>query len=716
MARKKHPRPAKPAAATASVSPLTWVLLGLIAYLALFFAYDMPGLHQRTGKVFPRITLLLMLQPQDLVDIWCGTPAEIGLVDRLPVLGLAGGIVLAGACLGWLLLTLLGLQRRLTRLESLVFSTAVGLGVVSTYVLAVGLAGGLASRWVFLGPGLGIVGSAAWRAWNGGLLRRRAKRQAAPMASSKRENSDDWLSPHWLWLAVPFTILILLGGMLPPMDFDVREYHLQAPKEFYQQGRIAFLPHNVYANMPLGAEMFSLLAMVVAGDWWLGALAGKTVIALFAPLTALGLLAAGRRFFSPVAGIVAAIVYLSIPWIVQVSTTGLVEGVLACYWFLAAYAVAMWWSHASLLSLPEGEGERSQLMLLLLAGYLAGAAMACKYPAVLFVVVPLTTWVCWALGRMPWHRVWKPLGAFLLAVALGCGLWLGKNWALSANPTYPLLYGLFGGKTWTAEKDAQWNRIHRPHDFSLPTLGKDLARVGITSEWLSPLVMPLAVLAFFRRRPQPLVLALGAYVLFVVAGWWLLTHRIDRFWVPALPLAALLAGVGATWASDLPWRRTLVGLLALGAAWNLLVAGSVGGGCSGALVRLERLRRDPDRLDPWHAYLNAHAAGGGVLLVGDAQPFDLDVPVVYSTCFDDSPLEQAVKGRGPEEIRDGLARLGVTHVYVHWGEVERYRNTYGFTEFIQPEVFDALVAQGILAPLPPIGDHPGRGYRVTASP
>jgi len=44
--------------------------------------------------------------------------------------------------------------------------------------------------------------------------------------------------------------------------------------------------------------MLSLAAMVLAGDWWLGALAGKTVIAAFAPLTALGLLAAGRRFFS----------------------------------------------------------------------------------------------------------------------------------------------------------------------------------------------------------------------------------------------------------------------------------------------------------------------------------------------------------------------------------------------------------------------------------
>ena len=46
--------------------------------------------------------------------------------------------------------------------------------------------------------------------------------------------------------------------------------------------------------------------------------------------------------------------------------------------------------------------------------------------------------------------------------------------AQTGNPTYPLLYSVFDGKTWNAEKDARWNRVHRPHDFSAATLGTDL--------------------------------------------------------------------------------------------------------------------------------------------------------------------------------------------------------------------------------------------------
>ncbi len=34
---------------------------------------------------------------------------------------------------------------------------------------------------------------------------------------------------------------MILASMLPSIDFDVLEYHLQGPKEYYQAGRISLL-------------------------------------------------------------------------------------------------------------------------------------------------------------------------------------------------------------------------------------------------------------------------------------------------------------------------------------------------------------------------------------------------------------------------------------------------------------------------------------------
>jgi 4-amino-4-deoxy-L-arabinose transferase-like glycosyltransferase len=766
------------------------LLLGLVAYLLfcygyvlLFYSSPLPTLKEKTGHDWTRLALLFQLvsepfvRPGDLWESWFGVPGEFALRDRLPVLLIAGTILGCATALGWLLMALCRADRDLSRLEVCVFSAAVGLSAVSTYVLAAGLLGWLRHPAAFAAPAALTLAAAGWLRWRRATAAATQDRHSSPPARSVAGAQDDaGPGPRWLWLGIPFVLIILLGGMLPPVDFDVREYHLQVPKEFFQQGWIGFLPHNVYGNMPMGTEMHSLLGMVIAGDWWLGALAGKTVIAAMAPLTALALLAAGRRFFSTAAGVVAALVYISIPWIAHVSTAGLVEGASAYYLLLSVYAVLIYGQGGEEIPLDHNPARRARAVpednsgksprpsgrgrpYLLLAGYLAGGAVSCKYPAVLFVVLPLAAWLLLrnALGsrdepppgrdeaqRSPTGRpeakkvglppglesggqkgrlrrslrAGKPVGIFLLAALVGCGLWFGKNWALTGNPTYPLLYGVFGGKTRTFEKNRQWLGAHRPHDFSAAALVTDLARVGLRSEWLSPLVVPLAVLALLDRRRRR-VIGLLAYFGYVVGAWWLLTHRIDRFWIPALPLLALLAGAGACWSRQRWWRRGLIGVLVLGLAVNLPVA-DFAVGYARYFVSLDHLRRDTDRVDPWHLYLNTHVRRGRVLMVGDAQVFDLEVPVLYSTCFDDCLLEQLLRRpsqrglRPPEEIRAALAARDISYIYVDWGEIARYRSpgNYGFTDFVRPWVFERLVKDAVLQPLPEIKGHPGRGYRV----
>ena len=512
-------------------------------------------------------------------------------------------------------------------------------------------------------------------------------------------------------------LVVLLGAMLPPLDFDVREYHSQAPKEFYQQGRITFLPHNVYANMPLGSEMLSLAGMIVGRDWWIGALVGKTLIALFAPLAALALVVAGRRFVTPTAGVIAALVYISTPWIARVSMHGLVEGVLAFYLFAALLAVLSWQDRRA--------AGRCDNRFLWLAGFLAGAAVSTKYPAVLFCVLPLTAWIVYrsvatVVEGTPrpalWNLVRPPL-AFLLFVALGCGLWLAKNAYFTGNPVYPLLYDVFGGQTRTAEANDQWTRAHDPPNFRASDLAARAADATLKSDWLSPLLMPLAALGvlFGRRR---MAWWLAAYFGYVFVTWWSFTHRIDRFWIPILPVVALLAGMGATWTATRWWRIPFVALLGLGLVSNFLMITSPLVGDNRYLADLDLLRVEAYRIDPWHLYLNEHADDvSGVLLVGDAQPFDLEVPVTYNTVFDEAVFEQLARGRTPVEVRQALRDRNISHVYVNWNEVARYRSpgNYGITKFIAPDVFDRLVDSGVLARVPPIEEGANELYRVLLS-
>ena len=283
--------------------------------------------------------------------------------------------------------------------------------------------------------------------------------------------------------------MIWLGGMLPPIEFDVREYHLQVPKEFFQQGQIVFLPHNVYGNMPLGAEMFALLGMGLTGDWWLGALVGKAVLAAFAPLTALALLAVGRRLAGATAGVAAALVYLSIPWVIRLSNVGFNEVAYGFYLFLAVSAAILW-------------KRTSDCRFAAVAGYLAGAAVSVKYTAVVFVALPIGV----ALLATFWSSQprlkswWTPFLLFVVTLLLGCGLWFAKNAWQSGNPTYPLAYTIFGGETRTDAMDAQWRRAHRPDGYSASDAVSAFTRVAWRSAWQSPLLVPLALIPLFIRR------------------------------------------------------------------------------------------------------------------------------------------------------------------------------------------------------------------------
>jgi hypothetical protein len=811
------------------------VLVGLAVYLAAFYATPLPGLSENNGPSLNRIQEigLLLLRPEDnLFPYWFGSPPQFTLVDRLPVLLGAGAILAWAFLLGWLLLKAIRADRGLTRLEIAVFSIVVGLNTLGTWALLMGLLGLLDRTWLITVPAAITLAAACvcfWRqhakslgqtAGHVPLLRRSSAGSDLPpntackQAVAHGENDDDIMGTRWLLLGLPFVLAILLAAMLPPLDFDVCEYHLQAPKEFFQQGRITFLPHNVYANMPLGAEMLSLLGMVMADDWWWGALIGKTAIAAFTPLCALAIFAAGRRWYSTSAGVIGSLIYISIPWIVSVSAAGLIEGVSACYLFLALYALLLLneglsrtrWGGSSTATLtksaenmdlfpwrPEGDSPifaaktsvvvansiaprklgqspAHSLSLVALSGYLAGGAVATKYPAVLFVLVPLAAWAfVGCLGRekrkgeknnlhttsatasplslrpSPFARsallsATLTLTVFLLAAAIGCGLWFGKNWALTGNPTYPLLYNVFGGKTWNADKDLQWNKVHRAQDFSLELLGKDLGKVLMTSELYSPLVVPLAVLAFIpfyirrkgtvpfssdENRDSPpsatsrrLRWGLLAYIVFFFAVWWLLTHRITRFWLPTLPLFALLAGVGATWNNDRWWRCFLLVLLLTGLTANFLLSSA--GVANAWFVPLERLRVAPGWLSPWHGYLNQYSSLGGVLMVGDAAAFDMKAPVFYNTCFDDCVFEQIVCDKTNTEIREKtnaeiraeFAARKIAFVYVNWDEIARYRRTYGYTNYVKPDVFERLVERGILAPLTRKKELPEQIYRV----
>ena len=247
-------------------------VLGLATYLA-FFLFSTTEFGDRFWTY-----LLLALNPEIYRAYWTGSPeGQFYLLDRWPIvlgvlfqLGLAVGI-------GRFLLGKLAWRSPIW-LEQIVVEIGLGLAVISSYTVGVGLIQVLSLKQLLIIPIL-ILAAIGWM-----------KRPPEPgsVHSKKDESEKDW--SRWVWLlSLPFMFFVTLASMIPPWEFDVREYHFQVPKEWFELGGVRFLEHNIYGNMPLGTEMHALFAMLFCfgeQDWWWGVLIGKTVSGLFVVLNA----------------------------------------------------------------------------------------------------------------------------------------------------------------------------------------------------------------------------------------------------------------------------------------------------------------------------------------------------------------------------------------------------------------------------------------------
>jgi len=221
-------------------------------------------------------------------------------------------------------------------------------------------------------------------------------------------------------------------------------------------------------------------------------------------------------------------------------------------------------------------------------------------------------------------------------------------------------------------------------------------------------------------RGRRITAALWLLLVYLFFAWWAFTHRIDRFWVPMIPVAALLAGIGATWSPMAAWRWCSGIVIVLALWFNLgLIAGGMDpatgivwsdlSGYNAFLSDLSTARENAGY--PYLAYMNhSLPKGAKVLCVGDGAVFDAQFPLIYNTVFNRSIFRDWFSADAPgtpdrnlplmpaTEIRSKLHAEGITNIYVSWEWIRRYREpgNYGYTDFVTPARFEQLFTEGVL--------------------
>jgi len=609
----------------------------------------------------------------------------------------AVAIIVAAAGWGAWLAVPLGMGRR-PAMQQFCIATALGLGLLSTLTLVTGVTG-LLGRVVAWGLVAGGIVS--------GLLRVARARAAAGKPPARTSGiSDSAARPSWsivgqsmalLPLCVPLAIA-LFGASLPPgwlwtgeaRGYDVLEYHLQVPREYFEAGRIRFLPHNVYASFPQQVEMLYLLLMHLLGGALPAAIPAQLLHAALGILTVLALAAWAAPGWPRV---LVVIVSGSVPWLAYLGCLAYVE--LGMLFFTAVAGGLALEAHRS-------PGNR-EWRVVLATGVCAGLAGGCKYTALGLVVLPLGGAALLTIPGALRARVGR-LGLFAVGALAAVSPWLIRNGAFTGNPVYPFAYGWFDGAAWSEEQAAQWARGHRLSEGRASAAGRLGVAVDelLATRMIGPaawVVSAAALLLGRRRRPWFALL----WLLLLVGVWATATHMPGRFLVPVVVPMVLLVSDAALVS---PMRRvalgglvliaaagavnnavTLLGLLRADNAWWLRqtsVRPEHVLGDSGTFVRenlINQTVREPD------AY---------VWLVGDAAVFYLEPRVHYTVVFSrDLWLVYAAAAASPAECMAWLRTRNVTHVVFSWSEIERLRRTYGFSPVVTRAWAKQLVRAGL---------------------
>ena len=568
------------------------------------------------------------------------------------------------------------------------FSLAAGLWILSVAVLLVGAVSLARLPWVFL---LG----ACW------LLPAARRFFHRPPPDPAR--LDGW-GKLMLVCIIAATVLGLFGAMAPPFEYDEMVYHLGAPAEYLKAGHIVALPHNFYSNLPQLTEMLYLLAMKMSSG-----VAAKWLHWSFGVFAAVAVYAIAARLWTRRVGVTAAALFYCLPFVNDLSVTARVD--LATTFFATLAFGAL------LVKRKEGSDHGDDDAGWWLAALAVGAAIATKWPAIPVVFLPAAGFVAVTT------RSFRRLSIFSLLCFVLVVPWLVKNCLLTGNPVYPLFPGVFPSSHWSAaqaslfaEKHyATFNRadwiqfVERVWHYSFPASAAGGYSGG--DPFASPLLLMTAPLILLLRNATLPARRAGWLFAAGYAGWFLLTFRPWRFLFPVFPLAALVGAYALHRLEPLEPARNLLRVavatvmlagLAMEGSFVLMDAENntrVPPEMSALRLAFGQISRDEfaGRLDQGKfepiLWMNQHLPPTArVLYIGEARVYYAQNPVVWSTAFDQSPLEIMLRqARDAKDLFALMRNAHITHVYVNFVELTRLQKNYDYLVNVDFTLLDGLL-------------------------
>ena len=435
--------------------------------------------------------------------------------------------IAAISAVGFIGVSRLDPHERLTAFERALFSFAIGCYAIYFGVFGIGY-------WrldsTTMGALAGILLLVALP-----VFRRLARHNIGHMLSrTYREIRQDKIQAILMIAIIGVGLSALIQGMAPPNDYDSLMYHLSYPQHDVELGRIAVpwardsgVRTGLFPAMMSNMSRFALALMNEGVAQMLHGVFGLLAAAATAAL-------AWRLKMSKSAGLLAALLFLSIRFVVWEMATVEVDIALATFTVLAMLAYTAWREH-------ETAGIAA------IFGLMIGGALLTKYQGypVAAVFGPLMLY-----DRFITRKSWSglligPAAAFVVIIPH-----LIRNLIITGNPLFPLLNNAFNPDKPVYFQDSLFSSygpgkglfdlLLAPWNFSIMPM-QYFDGMVLGAPYLLALVPLIVLIPSNAKRLRPMLSVLiGFYII-----WFYALNQQVRFLSPAMPLLAVLATVGA---------------------------------------------------------------------------------------------------------------------------------------------------------------------------
>jgi hypothetical protein len=398
------------------------------------------------------------------------------------------------------------------------FALPLGLGVLSYAFLALAVVG-LFKPWIIFGVLL-IFWMTHLRAWWDFIDRISIHKTRALWGQTQPA------SRVLLVLVAVIYALKTMHAFAPPVSYDALMYHLVAPNEILDAGKMITFPQNWPANGPLTIQMLFTIGLVFQS----GSFARLLHLSLGFILL-YSLYYAGKVLHSHGVGLFAALILVGIPIFPSWASWAYADMGWALFELLAFFALIRW----------SQNHEKAWMML---SGLCCGLAAGSKYLGLSAVGIG-TIFVLFGFRREGLKvTVLSTLQYAVLALGVASP-WYLKNLVLLGNPIYPFL---LGGDGWNPARVDLLVRYHQSFGTGRTLLDFILlpynmyAQHGRFSTFggsieIPSLLFPIALLYPLKRDRR--MDAVGILAILRIIVWAAGSQQI-RHLLPAFPLLSLL--------------------------------------------------------------------------------------------------------------------------------------------------------------------------------